>query len=329
MPKVTESIQNFLRARRKDHNGPDLLNRWEPFMETQVNVSSAGGDPVDGKRNTWTDGIYEWWNIRIPKNANSEPEFRDYTLDWPLDPYVEGIGSTGWDWCARKSRWFGFDFDSITGHATGVGVTDAELDRVKAAAQAIPYVEVRRSTGGNGLHFYVYMDDEAVHTANHTEHAALARAVLGMMASLAGFDFARQIDVCGSNMWIWHKKMTQANQGLALIKAAERTLTAADLPPNWKDHVEVVTRRRAKVRIGAVEDAAIDPFEALTSSRKIIPLDESHKKIIDELTRSGFTTIVAVQSVKPALRRLAFSDKAAAWMPLSNSDKLSATAAST
>jgi hypothetical protein len=38
---------------------------------------------------------------------------------------------------------------------------------------------------------------------------------------------------------------------------------------------------------------------------------------------------VAVQSVKPALRRLAFSDKAAAWMPLSNSDKLSATAAST
>jgi hypothetical protein len=39
--------------------------------------------------------------------------------------------------------------------------------------------------------------------------------------------------------------------------------------------------------------------------------------------------IVAVQSVKPALRRLAFSDKAAAWMPLSNSDKLSATAAST
>jgi catechol 2,3-dioxygenase-like lactoylglutathione lyase family enzyme len=39
--------------------------------------------------------------------------------------------------------------------------------------------------------------------------------------------------------------------------------------------------------------------------------------------------LVAVQSVKPALRRLAFSDKAAAWMPLSNSDKLSATAAST
>jgi hypothetical protein len=47
--------------------------------------------------------------------------------------------------------------------------------------------------------------------------------------------------------------------------------------------------------------------------------------IIDNLIRVN----VAVQSVKPALRRLAFSDKAAAWMPLSNSDKLSATAAST
>jgi hypothetical protein len=173
MPKVTEAIQNFLRARRPSHPGPDLLERWTPFMETQVNVAAGNGEPVADKRNTWSDGIDEWHSIRIPKNANSTPEFRDYNLRFPLDLHAEAIGFTGWDWSARRSRWLGFDFDSLTGHAAGVGVSDDELKRVSEAAQALPYVEVRKSTGGNGLHLYVYFNEDGVPTANHTEHAAL------------------------------------------------------------------------------------------------------------------------------------------------------------
>ena len=143
---------------------------------------------------------------------------------------------------AGAERW-GFDFDAITAHAKGIGVSNEELERIKQAAMAWPYVEVRKSTGGGGIHLYVYFDEAGIPTANHTEHAALARCILGMMSSETGFDFASQIDACGGNMWFWHRKMTPENEGLKLIKPAEKVLSVADLPPNWRDHIEVVTRK--------------------------------------------------------------------------------------
>jgi hypothetical protein len=294
MPTVNVSIRSFLQAHLPRHIGPDLLERvlrYLPALEIQVNVAAGNGEPVDGKRNTYTDGVNEWFSIRIPKNADSEPEWRDYELRWPLDLHAEGIGSTGWDWQAKRSRWVGFDVDSITGHAAGVGITDDELENVKKAAEALPYVEVRKSTGGKGLHFYVYFDEEGIPTANHTEHAALGRAILGMMSSATGFDFASQIDACGGNMWIWHRKISKANKGLALIKPASQTISNNDLPSNWRDHIEVVTRRRAKIRITPLRDEHEDPFELLTSSRRLVPLDETHKAIIEELGRSEFSTV--------------------------------------
>ena len=113
-----------------------------------------------------------------------------------------------------------------------------------------------------------------------------------MMSSETGFDFASQIDCCGGNMWFWHRKMTEANEGLKLIKPAEKVLSLSDLPSNWRDHIEVVTRRRAKVRVSAeLKDENVDPFQALTSARRIVTLDATHKEIIDELCHSGFTTI--------------------------------------
>lgn len=289
MPTVTEGIQNFLTARLKDHNDPELLKRWNPNMETQLNVSARNGTPVDGRRNTYTDGQFTWWNIRIPKKANSEPEWHDYELTWPLDPYVDGIGSTGWDFVDRLSRWCGYDFDSITGHAAGVGITDDQLAKVKQAAMALPFVEVRRSTGGQGIHLIV--PGLAIHTANHTEHAALARCILSLMSTECSFDFASQVDACGGNLWMWHRKMSYENQGLALIKSAERPLTAGDLPPNWRDHVEVVTRKRAKIRITGIPESEIDAFESLTSGRTFIPLDDTHKAIIAKIGQHGYSCV--------------------------------------
>ena len=75
-------------------------------------------------------------------------------------------------------------------------------------------MEVRRSTGGNGIHLYVYFDEAGVPTANHTEHAALGRCILGMMSGQINFDFASQIDCCGGVMWVWHRKMSAENEGL-------------------------------------------------------------------------------------------------------------------
>ena len=44
-------------------------------------------------------------------------------------------------------------------------------------------------------------------------------------------------------MWIWHRKMTAENHGLALVKPATKDLCVADLPTNWRDHIEVVTKK--------------------------------------------------------------------------------------
>lgn len=282
-----ESIAAFLAARRSTHNGPDLLDLWTPALETQVNVAVDAGDPVADKRHTWTDGLDEWHHIRIPRHADSEPEFTDYGLRFDLAAHAEAIGSTGWDWRARESRFVGFDFDHITGHAAGVGIGADQLDKVKAAAVALPYVTARRSTGGSGLHLYCELTGVA--TANHTEHAALARAVLGMMSGDAGFDFQAAVDCCGGNMWIWHRRATRDNRGFELLKKAERQLAAGDLPANWHDNLEVVCRRRAKIQVRGI--AAADEFDELASARKPVPLDDGHKRIIEALNQSGFSSI--------------------------------------
>jgi len=289
---ITKAIVDFLKARRADHPGQDLLDRYLEHgtdMETQLNVAAGNGEPVHGKRATWTDGINEWWNLRIPKGSYDEPNFQDYKLSWPLELHADGIGSTGWNWKERKSLWFGFDFDAITGHAKGVGIDDDALAEVQHQAEALPYVEVRKSTGGKGIHLYVYVD--GIPTKNHTEHSALARCVLGMMSSETTFNFASQIDCCGGVMWLWHRKLTIENQGLALIKSSEKVLTLNELPSNWKDHIEVIRGKRSKVKVSGIKDADVDPFDKLASARRIIDLDDQHKAVIDELARSGYSTV--------------------------------------
>jgi hypothetical protein len=291
--QVTEAIKVFLKARQLPSN-TDLVARWNDALETQVNVAPGNGEAVEGKRTTWSDGINSWWNIRLPKNPDGKdgpPFWQDYELKFPFEMHAEAIGCTGWDWKALRSRWVAFDFDSLTSHAKGVGVSDEELERIKQAAEALPYVETRKSTGGSGIHLYVYFDAAGIPTANHTEHAALARCILGMMSSETNFDFASQIDCCGGVMWLWARKMTAENHGLELLKPATQELSLADLPANWRDHIEVVQKKRSKVRVNGVADDQMETFDALASSHKSIPLDASHKAQIEELMRSGFTTL--------------------------------------
>ena len=242
MPTATQSIHAFLKARAYIRQ---CRSHRESTCPRDGIPSQHGGRQWNCRRrqaSTWTDGVNTWWSIRCPKNAASDPTWNDYEMTFPLDLHVEGIGFTGWNWQERKSMWVGFDIDSLLSHAAGVGISQEELEKVKEAACALPYVEVRRSTGGTGLHLYVYL--AGIPTANHTEHAALARCILGMMSSETGFDFASQIDACGGVMWVWHRKMTAENHGLEMVKAAKKKLSDNDLPANWKDHVEVVTRQR-------------------------------------------------------------------------------------
>ena len=121
----------FLQAKKGDHNNPSLLDQFTPSMECQVNVRPANGEPVEGKRNTYTDGVRYWFNIRIPKDANTDsPFWDDYDIPFPLDEYGAEIGLSGWDWQAKVSRWVGFDFDDAMGHADGLadGQFNGELE---------------------------------------------------------------------------------------------------------------------------------------------------------------------------------------------------------
>ncbi len=84
MPLVSEALRNFLHARKTPANA-DLVDRWSLDMEAQVKVTPADGEPVAGKKSTWTNGTDTWHSIRIPRNAATEPTWEDYRLGFPPD----------------------------------------------------------------------------------------------------------------------------------------------------------------------------------------------------------------------------------------------------
>jgi len=285
MPTRTEAIKNLLGA--TTHK--DLAALYNHNMECQVNVAQDGGERIDGeyrgkKWQGFSDGITTWKPFRIPYNANSEPNYEDKDIRFDLEAHAEAIGMTGWDWKKRVSKWVAYDFDAIVGHSEShqKKLTQAELDEVLENAKAIPWVTLRKSTSGSGLHIYVFLDD--VETSNHNEHAALARVILGTLSGLTGFDFCSKVDICGGNMWVWHRKM-KGTDGLALIKQGD---TLIDVPPNWRDHVKVVkgTRKRSVPR--HIEEAGVmDPFMALVTRKIQINLDDEHKRQLNWMKEQG------------------------------------------
>lgn len=282
MPTKSEAIKRFLESKTHD----DLSNLYSLNMECQVNVAQDGGERTDGdykgrKWHGWTDGLTTWKSFRIPYKANTEPEYDDGEMRFDLEAHAEGIGLTGWDWYNKESLWVAFDFDAIIGHSdkNKSKLTNAELNEIKDAAYNIPWVTIRKSTSGQGLHLYVFL--EPVKTNNHCEHAALARAILGKMSASTGFDFDSKVDACGGNMWIWARKMT-GTDGLSLIKQGKKL---KNIPPNWRDHIKVVTGYRRKNLPHDIEKLGQgDLFEELSGQRPIINLDDEHKRLIEYLT---------------------------------------------
>lgn len=294
---ISTVVKNFL-DRVPVNFAPDLTSRFSVEMETQIMVDQHGGEAVyegtELKRNTWQIsgdskyGTYKYHHIRIPRDSMSNPYFNDYELRFPLERHVEYIGMTGWNWKQKKSLWIAFDYDSITGHAQGVGISDEALEQVKQAACDIPWIQVRRSTGGSGLHLYAYFDyDAAPDAENHNVHAAVGRAVLGLMQKSTNFDFAANLDVYGGNMWVWSRKVSPENRGLAIIKDMQDYCPA--LPDNWRDHLDVVTGKRSKIRVFGIPDGDWDAFEQQASARNKTNIDEKHREIESRIIDAGYT----------------------------------------
>ncbi len=272
----TEAIKNFLKAMTH----PDLAEMYSHDMECQVNVVQGTGERVGGefkgrKWHGYSDGIQTWKSFRIPYNANTEPNYDDKEIKFDLAVHADGIGMTGWDWSNRCSKWLAYDFDAIAGHSEGLQYS--ELLEIEKVAIEIPWITARHSTSGHGLHLYVFLNN--VPTKNHNEHAALARAILSKMSSIAGYNFENKVDICGGNMWIWHRKMKGTN-GLELIKQGS---VLEEIPKNWKDHIKVITGRRRRTMPNFVQseksaDARL--FEEISGQRSKTDLDEDHLKLI-------------------------------------------------
>jgi hypothetical protein len=288
-PTRTEAIKFHLLAK----TWPDLATMYNHDMEVQVNVAQDGGERTEGEYRgkqwlAWTDGCTTWKSFRIPYKANTEPEYEDRPMSFDLSKHAEGIGMTGWDWKNRVSRWFAYDFDALTGHSDrhAKKLTETELGNICEVVKQVPWVSLRTSTSGKGLHLYVFLD-EPYPTKNHHEHAALARAILSMLTGATTFDFNRKVDICGGNMWVWHRKMYNNGEkiGLKIIKTGEPLKT---VPANWKDHLDVVRGRSMKTRPTFVEDNTKESlFDELTGQRSKVELDSEHKALLDFLAKSG------------------------------------------
>ncbi len=283
-----DAVKRFLGSKTR----PDLASLYSADMEVQVIVGQDGGERINKTYNghTWTgytDGIQTWKPFRIPRNARTEPEYDlSTTMSFDLEKHAEGIGMTGWDWKNRCSKWVAFDFDAMTGHSENhvKRLTNQELQNIKSIVSNVPWVTIRKSTGGQGLHLYVFVDN--VPTANHTEHAALARGIIGKLIAITGYDFESRVDICGSNMWVWHRKML-GTDGLELIKEGE---VLTDIPPNWRDHLCVVSGKRKRSVPGFISDKSSEVeklYDELSGQRNKVALDEEHKDLIKFLETNG------------------------------------------
>ena len=290
--KRSQAIKLFL----QQNTWPDLAELYTDEMEVQVNVAQDGGKRVDrfyqGKSSlSYTDGVQTWSPFRMPRNSMGVPEDNDFNLSFDLPLHIDGIGITGWNWKKRLSKHIAFDFDSIVGHSEKHSrkLNQDEIDEIRHRVQDIPWVTIRKSTGGAGLHLYVHLDDSFNDVINnHNEHIAVGRAVLSQLSAIAGFDLEAKVDVYAGNMWVWHRKMllpdgTRKPDSLLLIKPGEKL---KDIPKDWRTYIDVVTGKRRRtvpffIKEGEKEKGTYDEFEEISNQRPKIPLDEDHQKLID------------------------------------------------
>lgn len=289
MPTKTQAIATFLND--STIKSP-FAAHYNHGMECQVNVASDGGTRMEGEFNNhkwvgWTNDAGEVWKpFRIPYNANSTPTFEDKEMNFDLSTHAEAIGMTGWNWSERRSIFFSFDFDSIIGHSEKhtAKLTNEELSRVLKAAKEIPWVTITHSTGGNGYHLFVELKTP-VETSNHNEHSALARAILGTMSALVGFDFNAKVDICGGNVWVWSRRSYTAPNAFKIITKGNKL---DHVPPNWREHIRVTSNKgRCRTRPRQVVDGKkITDFEELSFRNQHVPLDEDHRAVIHWLEKN-------------------------------------------
>jgi hypothetical protein len=294
--RTTEAYRLYYENTIKDqHNNPALIEKWgrDPgSLETQILCHKMGNKVPDSAMFEEDGEVFG--PARWPYNAADNPNYSDPPIKYRIATRMKAIGSTWWDWRNKESVGLGFDFDSILDHAEGVGIPQEEVEKLDNID--VPWLEVIKSTRGNGRHIYIWFEEgKRPRADNHNEHAAIARSFLPLIEQHTGLPIEANIDCCGMILWIHHQNATKENQGYALVKPATQILTADHVPPNWKDNLEVVSGSRAKVRVqGWTADGTAtkgDELDEMTQAHAKVPLDETHLKILEDLEDTGHTSL--------------------------------------
>jgi hypothetical protein len=259
-----DELKKFVEIKCHD----DFKLRFTSAKQLHVIVSPGNGRQIEGKHKAWTDGIENWYNFVI---NDEEQSLKPVGFD--LAKHIEGLGLTGWDWRLKATCWVGFDFDSITNHKQGL--RDFEIKEIIDNLSKIPWVELRYSKSGKGIHVYVHFNP-IIHTKDRNEHGAVARAVLHKLAALTGFDFKDKVDVCGGNMWVWHRHANP--NGFTRIKESESLAELID----WQAHIDVIKKKTIRAQTGN------EDIDELTNKKNIISLDSQHKNVIHFLQDNGY-----------------------------------------
>lgn len=264
MTTIRQRTKEFL-ADRVSHS-PWLLQRWTPELETQIMVHK-GRNEID--TNTWEDNGEIFSNHRWPYRASTDPQYTDKKLTFDFPRRVARVGSTWWNWEKRESVAVGFDIDAEdSGHAAGTNQLDTfKLGQVVAKLSELDYVTLVRSTGGKGVHGYVFFDEGSrPSTSNHNEHTQVGLAVIDKIRQDTGMDMIDEkiVDVKGVILWMWADSSDENHPGFTLIKEATRNLTEDEIP-NWQ---EMATKR------------AVKKGDANYQSNE---LDDEHIEILSEL----------------------------------------------
>ena len=267
--KIREGISAFLKARVNE--SPFLIPQWSPQLETQILVKK-GSEETDP--NVYTAEGETWTNHRWPYKAATDPQYTDRNLTYDPGKRIARIGSTWWNWERRESIAVGFDIDAEdSGHAAGTNQLDEfKLGQVVAKLSALPYVTLVRSTGGKGIHGYVFFDDsDRPKTANHSEHTQVGISVIEKIKIDTGMDMVNEkiVDVKGVVLWFWSAGSGADHDGFTVVHQATETLKACEIP-EW-DKVTV----KSKVT-------------NYKSNYQQCDLDEEHVAILSNLEDLGY-----------------------------------------
>lgn len=260
----SEELKNFVNLNCVD----DFKLRYTSTKQLHVIVAPGNGRQIEGKHKAWTDGVENWYNFVI---NDEEQSLRQVGFD--LSTHIEGLGLTGWDWKQQASCWVGFDFDSITNHKQGL--RDYEISEIIDNLSRIPWVELRYSKSGKGIHVYVHLNP-AIPTKDRNEHGAVARAIIHKLAALTGFDFKDKVDAMGGNLWVWHRGASP--DGFKKIKESEPLGDLID----WQSHIDVIRKKTIKASTGSGD------IDELSNKKNIISLDNDHKILINFLQDNGY-----------------------------------------